>query len=453
MSKNVSLKQSLAIIFTIVASIVICVINEVSLFWGFLGSNVILVSFLIKKGFSPKKIFQASKYGILECSSLYFIILLMGSNIAIWMSSGIIPTIIYYGFSYMQGANYILFSFLGTALISTVMGTGLGTLSTIGIALLGIGKGFGLPPEIILGAIVSGAFVSDKISPVSALTNLTIATVDTTYKEYFKTAIKTLAPMVLICSIIYFIIGSSYSVQLEDSLLLEYKHVLDSAYFISPWLMLLPVLVIGLAVSGINVLKNMSVIFVIGTSITLFVQNTPLYKVYESVFWGYQADTGHSFINSIIKGGGVYPMIEVIGIVAGAIILNALLNLGEILQPLINRFMENTKTKYSLIFKTGVISSVLTTLTCDQTVGIIVPGKMLKNNYEELGMDSTLLARTIADTGTIIAPLEFWNVNSLIIIGLTGIHTFAYAPFAFLCFISPIVTLCFAFAMPKTNKI
>ncbi len=137
-------------------------------------------------------------------------------------------------------------------------------------------------------------------------------------------------------------------------------------------------------------------------------------------------------------------MLEVLLIVSFAIILNALLMSGDILTPLFSEFLKNTKTRFSLILKTGIISILLTSLTCDQTVGIIVPGEMLQSKYKDLKIKKEILARTISDTGTIIAPLEFWNVNALIILGITGISALEYAPFAVLCYIAPVVSFLFA---------
>lgn len=424
----------LIIIILMIAS---CVILDISLFWGFLASILILTTAIKDK----KTAYKAAYIGVKACKSLYLIILLLGANISIWMASGIIPTTIYYGFDRIAGVNYLAFAFVVTALLSTVMGTGLGTLSTVGLALFGIGKGFGLPAPILLGAIVSGAFISDKISPVSALTNLTMEIVDIKYKSYFKAQIKTLIITFTISAIIYYILGETMTPLIDTQLLNTYKEALIYNYEISPLLFLIPLAIIIMALTGVNVLKNMIVIFTSGSLIAIFYQKLSIELWFNSVIFGYKSNTGDVFIDSILKAGGIVPMVEVLLIVTAAIVLNGLLNHQKTLDPIFNRILVNTNTPTALVTKTGLISMFLTSITCDQTIGIVVPGQLLKSRYDDMNLDQSILARTISDTGTIIAPLEFWNVNSLIIFGITGISTMTYAPFAILCYLSPLVTI------------
>ncbi|MCH4887161.1 sodium:proton antiporter [Acidaminobacter sp. JC074] len=421
----------------VILCIASCVVLDISLFWGFLAAILILTASIKDK----KIAYKTALEGVKTCKSLYLIILLLGANISIWMSSGIIPTTIYFGFDKIAGVNFLAFSFVCTAILSTVMGTGLGTLSTVGLALYGIGKGFGLPEPILLGAIVSGAFISDKISPVSALTNLTIEVTSIDYKRYFKAAIGPLLITCLITGLIYYILGSSLTTAVDTSVLTGYQETLFENYKITPLLFLIPLAIIVMALSGINVLKNMLAIFTTGSLITIFYQKISVSLWFKSVIFGYKANTGQPFIDSILKAGGILPMVEVLLIVTAAIVLNGLLTHQKTLNPIFDRILAGTKTKTSLVFKTGIISMFLTSITCDQTIGIVVPGNILKDKYDEMNLKHEVLARTIADTGTIIAPLEFWNVNSLIILGITGISALQYAPFAILCYLSPIITI------------
>lgn len=424
----------LIIVITLIAS---CVLLNISLFWGFLAS-IILMTLLIK---DKNKAFKNTIVAVKQCKSLYVIILFLGANISIWMSSGIIPATIYYGFDKVSTVNFVGFAFLVTAVLSTVMGTGLGTLSTIGLALFGIGKGFGIPEHILLGAIVSGAFVSDKISPVSALTNLTLEVVGINYKTYFKQAIAPLLITLSICTVIYYTIGNSIKTTIDAPLLLSYQSTLMDHYEISPFLFLIPLAIIIMAIAGVKVIKNMLFIFIVGSLLTIFYQDISTISWLESVIFGYKANTGQIFIDSILRAGGIVPMIEVLSIVTAAIVLNSLLNHQNTLEPIFNWILKKTTNKTSLVLKTGLISIFLTSMTCDQTIGIVVPGNMLQKRYKDMNIEPAILARTIADSGTIIAPLEFWNVNSLIIVGITGISTFAYGPFTFLCLLSPIVSI------------
>lgn len=132
---------------------------------AFVVANIIIFIYLLIKGYECRDLLTASWRGIVECKELFMIILLMGATISVWLSSGIVPSLIYYGFGYMKSINLVLTAFISTAIVSYMMGTALGTLSTIGIALLGIGKGLMIPAPVLLGAIVSGSFIADKIAP------------------------------------------------------------------------------------------------------------------------------------------------------------------------------------------------------------------------------------------------------------------------------------------------
>lgn len=433
------MKKAILVLFTILSLLGTCVALGFSLFWGFLTSIVMLFGLSKDK----KEQMKWGLKGLKQVSSLYVIILLLGANISIWLASGMIPTLVYYGFSLLEKTNFLSVAFVVTALVSSVMGTGLGTLSTIGIAFYGMGLGFGLPGPVVLGTIVSGSFIADKISPVSALTNLTLKLVGVSYQSYVKSAWATLSVTLGITTLIYFVMNGfvTQTGTLQSDI---YRGVIGGHYVVSPYLLLLPLVMLFLSLRGFGVIKNMLFVLFSGTFLAVFIQKTSLLVVLKAMIFGYQAETGHVLIDGIFKAGGIVPMIEVVCIVAAAVLLNSLLMHSKTLEPLFEKLLYRTRTRPALIFKTALLSVFLTTITCDQTVGIVVPAEKLQKRYEDLGIPKEILARTLSDTGTIIAPLQFWNVNALIITGLTGISAIHYGPYAVLCYIAPLVTLGFA---------
>lgn len=407
----------------------------------FIIANLITILFLLNKGYSLKSIFPMIYRGIKECKSVFIIILLMGATISAWLSSGIVPSLIYYGFSYMQGVNFILAAFLGTMIISFVMGTACGTLSTLGIAMLGIGGGLSIPTPILLGAIVSGSFIADKIAPLSSLTNLTIQITGIGYREYLKSSLKTLIPSIVLTIFVYFSLGIKYSSCVDMDIISQYQGFIYQGFFVSPIFLLFPLLVIILAFSGIKTVYNMSIGVLVASLATIFVQRKSTAYLINSILWGYKAQTGMQELDKLISGGGAISMIEVVLIVMGSVSLSALFEGAELLKPIAKAFYKDDDTKFQLISKTGFLSIIFTAITCDQTVGILIPARFAANRFEKLGLNKSILARTISDTGTIVAPLMPWNVNSLIILGITGISAINYGPYAVLCFICPIITL------------
>lgn len=452
---KVSEKDTYAILITTVVSIVMCILLKVSLFYGFVLSIVFSIYKLVKIGFSFSYIKKIIIAGISECKMMYMLILLIGANISVWLSSGVVPSMMYYGFEYMKGVNFLFASFIITSVMAIFMGTAVGTISTIGIALIGVGKGFGVPSHILLGAIVSGAFIADKISPISGLLNLTLTTVKKSYRETIKSMLITLIPTYIITASIYYFIGKRYDLILDSSILHNYKLIISNEYFISPYLLILPVLVLIMSVSGRKITTCISVGLIGGIAFSLIFQNVSLYNIIQYILFGYKANTASGELNKILMSGGVFSMIEVVLIVIGAITLNSIFEGASLIRSLVDDVIANIKSKGELVLKTGIISSILTVVTCDQTVGIILPARLIKDKYDKLDVDYSILARTISDTGTIIAPLMPWNVNGLIILAISGVSALSYAPYALFCYICPVISVIvsheFKWLNPKMN--
>jgi len=411
------------------------------LLFGFIIANIITIIFLFKKGYKLKTLYKMMIAGIIECKVIFIIILLMGATISVWLSSGIVPGLIYYGFDYLKGINFVLAAFLSTMIISFIMGTAVGTLSTIGIAFLGIGTGLNIPAPILLGAIVSGSFIADKVAPISSLTNLTIQMTGTKYRDYLKSSLFTLIPTVLLSSFVYIFIGMKYSCSIDTNVIMQYQSTIYEAFVITPYFMLFPILFVILAFTGFNIVYNMSIGVTIASVLTIFVQKISFSNLIKAILWGFNAQTGVSSLDELVSGGGVIPLIEVLFIVLGSVTLSSLFQGTQLLKPMIKALYKESDGKLSLIAKTGLLSILFVTITFDQTVGIIIPANIASCRFDRLGLKRSLLARTISDTGTIIAPLQPWNVNSIIIYGVTGISALSYAPYAALCYISPIIAL------------
>lgn len=427
-------------LFLCIMPIVVCVILNIHLVYAFLLSVVFAVAMSLKNGFTKYEIKKMIIKEVMECKSLYLVILLIGATVSVWLSSGVVPSMIFYGLKYMHGMNILFSSFILISISSIFMGTAVGTISTIGIAVLGIGKGFGIPTSILVGVIVSGAFMADKISPISGLLNLTLTTAETNYKDMFRSSLYTIIPTILICSVIYYLIGNQYSQSGTSGQSIELMNAIKNEFIISPYFILVPITIVILSIIGVKSIYCMISGVVVGSIISIIYQNISLFDLIKHIFTGFNTDTSSKIINETLNSGGIISMISVVIIVIGAISLAAILQGTGIINYLTKDLIYKINSKKELIIKTGIISGILTIITCDQTIGIVVPSKLLKNKYDEIGVDRSILARTISDTGTIIAPLMPWNVNGLIVTLVTGVSCISYAPFAILCFIAPLVT-------------
>jgi NhaC family Na+:H+ antiporter len=431
--------------------IIVCIYFNISLIIGFAGGISISIIILKIRGFQLNVLVSLMLKGVKPCTSVLAIIALMGCTISIWLASGIVPTIIYYGYNYIGEVNFVFTCFLIAGITSIFMGTALGTFSTIGMALYGLGVGLSIPKPLLLGAIISGVFLADKISPISSLANLTLKLNNVSYKEYIKSSLRTLMPSIILSMIIFYILGLSYTNKPDIANILKLQQGIAEGYNISPLLLLFPIIMIVLAVKGTNIIYNMIFGIFGGTLISLFVQKLSLINIIEGLIWGYKAETAIPELNKLLQGGGAINMVEVMFIVILAVALTSLLEGVNLFEPLVNNFINSGKSKGSLIFRTAILSSVLTMVTCDQTVGILLPSKLLRKKYKDVGVKDVILARTISDSGTIIAPLMAWNVNAIIITSITGVSTMSYSIYTVFCYITPIVALLVAYLGNKIN--
>ncbi|WP_313371301.1 Na+/H+ antiporter NhaC family protein, partial [Sedimentibacter sp.] len=416
------------------------IIMSIPLYYGFLAGIVLTVAVLTKSGYILKDLIKTILTSVYEVKNLIIVILFIGATTSIWMASGVVPAIMYYGFSYMEGVNFLFAAFLIMAIVSLFMGTAIGTMSTVGISLSGIGMGLGIPQNLVVGMLVSGAFIADKISPLSGLINLLITTTGKSYKDIFKTMIVTLIPTIIITAAVYYVIGLNYTTG-DYSKLILYREAISEGFNTSPYLLILPVIVLGLSIAGLNSIITFSIGVGVGSILSILFQGSNIKAIIMSILFGYKGNTPSAELNKLLVSGGMISMIEAILIVIGAIVLVQLFEKGNILLPIMEKLVNGINNKITLVRRTGIMSSLLTVASCDQTAGIILPSKILRDKYEELNLDLTVLTRTISDTGIIVAPLMPWNINSFLIKPIMGITAAQYAPFAVLCFICPVVSM------------
>lgn len=427
------------------------IVLSIPLYIGFLAGIVLTMVVLLKSGYEFHDLLKTIVHSVLEIKNLIIIILFIGATTSIWLSSGVVPSIMYYGFTYIEGVNFLFAAFLIISAVSLFMGTAVGTMSTVGISLSGIGMGLGIPQNLIVGMLVSGAFVADKISPLSGLINLLMTTTEKSYKEIFRSMIVTLIPTIIITAAIYYVIGMKYTSGDYGNLLL-YREAISSGFNTSPFLLVLPVIVLGLSIAGMNSIITFSIGIAVGSVLSIVFQGATIGTILKSILFGYHGNTPSEELNRLLVSGGMISMVEAIFIVVTAIVLVQLFEKGNILMPLMERLIGGINTKMSLIARTGIVSTLLTVATCDQTAGIILPIKVLKNKYKEMELDLSVLTRTISDTGIIVAPLMPWNINSFLIKPIMGISAAQYAPYAVLCYVCPFVSMFITYMLLKRKS-
>lgn len=445
-------KWGITIALVFIASIVACLSMGVTLLFGFVTTLLITSMILNAKGIKVKKTLSYALEGINSVKSIYFVIFMIGINVALWIASGIVPSLIYYGFSIVNHVNFILFAFLVTGIFALFIGTGLGTLSTIGVAIFSLGISAGMPKVLLLGVILSGAYVADRLSPISALVNFTLETVGVSFKAYFIKTLKQMLPAMVITGIFYLLMSINVKSTLTEASILEYKTILSNTFYISGWFFIVPIGVLALSLKGYK--SNVTLGFGVITSmlIAIGVQHVSLIELFSYMFNGFHTSSDAQLIQSL-QIGGARSMIEVVFIVMGGISMSTIFEKCGWINPLVKFVTLKSPTKTALYLRTSLLSIGLDALTCDQTVGIIIPGRNLKEAFADHGLDAADLAAIIANSGTAIAPLMPWNVNAIIILAITGVPATAFAPFMILNFVTIVWILFYTFLVESREKI
>jgi len=358
---------------------------------------------------------------------VFIIILLMGASIAMWLSSGTVAFLMVQGMVLAKGDFFLPVIYLLSAICSLLIGTALGTFSTVGLAFLGMGRAMGVPDPLLIGTLISGVFLADRLAPMSGLVTLMLRQSGTSYRDFFKASWKRIA-VVMVFNVVFYgiagmLLGQHGSVPPIHSVPGFYSSVL---------LWLMPVLMIVLAARGVPTVWTLGGGVAAGFVLSILVQGDSFLVTMNFLLNGFSSPL------SGLKGGGVLKMLEVICIVGMAIIYNQMLAETGMTQVLLERVTRRCSGTTSYMRRMAALSLMLTSLTCDQTVGILLPLDAIRKGSERMNIDKEVQASLVANTGVLVAPIEFWNVNALIISALTGVSALQYGPWCIFCWLLPL---------------
>lgn len=369
---------------------------------------------------------------------LFFFI---GMMISSWMASGTIPTFIYLAFEMVTGKWFYAIVFVVTSAIGLGIGSSLTTAATIGAAFMGVAGALGLSPAITAGAIVSGAFFGDKMSPLSDTTTLASSTVKVDLFDHIKNMAWTTIPAFLLSFIFFFIlspseIGSSFETTAmikQELLKMNLVH----------WYSFIPFVILAvLAVKKVPAFITLGASTVSAMVISLFLtEKSGWTELLAILYSGYKADTEIQEVVSLLSRGGIESMLFSVSLVLLALSMGGLLFRLGILQGLLSGLDRGVK-KVSVLIGSTVASSIgINFLLGEQYLSIILTGNMFESHYRQAGLHPKNLSRVLEDAGTVINPLVPWSVCGVFLTSVLGVSTFEYAAFTIFCILSPLLTL------------
>lgn len=398
-------------------------------------------------------------------SSAIIILLLIGALGGAWMVSGVVPTIIYYGMEIMSPKWFLVSACLICSLVSVLTGSSWTTIATIGVALMGIGKALGFSEAWIAGAVISGAYFGDKMSPMSDTTVLASSTVGTPLFTHIRYMLYTTVPTYFITLTIFTVVGLGQG-EMVTSHVATVQHGLQQTFIISPWLILVPVLTFVLILMRLPSMVVLFLATLLGVVAAVLCQTHLLDQVagithegiaqrirgaFIIVYGSTDLDTGMLELNDLVATKGMAGMLNTIWIILCAMAFGAAMTATRMLESIMQALLRLVRGTVSLVASTAFSGMFLNIVSADQYLSIILTATMFGDTYKKNGYESRLLSRTCEDSATVTSVLIPWNTCGMTQASVLGVSTLVYAPYCFFCYLSPIVTILVAAFLPKKN--
>jgi NhaC family Na+:H+ antiporter len=379
------------------------------------------------------------------------ILFLVGALAGTWLVSGIIPAMVYYGLQVLSPAIFLPASVIIAAIISIATGSSWTTSATVGIALVGIGSALGIPTGMIAGAVISGAYFGDKMSPLSDTTNLAPAMAGTDLFTHIKYMAYTTVPTIIITLIVFAILSGTIETNGNtdiSSLLTS----INNTFYISPWLFLVPGVVIAMIVMKTKPLIALSIGVILAAIFAFIFQGDVLNGISESnfgaisksIFTDVKIQTDDEKLTELFSSGGIAGMIWTILLIICAMVFGGIMDAIGALAKITKELLSVATSVFGLFASTVVSCLGLNAIASDQYLALVIPGKMFKKAYEDRGLAPENLSRTLEDSGTVTSVLIPWNTCGAYQSGVLGVSVSDYFVYAIFNYLSPFMTLLFA---------
>lgn len=446
MIRNINNKYILAITPVI---LLLSLLLKIPIYIGIAVCLIITFTVSNLKGYKKRELFQMMKDGVLKVKFVLIMLFFIGILISTWMKIGTLPSMIYYGIKLLSNTNILLAAFISCSIMSMIIGTGIGTVSTMGIVYMGIANGLNIPLAPVVGAVVAGAYLGDRTSPMSSNLNLIVNVTDVPLHSFLKTLFKTSIPTFILSLLFYWIVGSRYMVNsngYNDLMYLRELLINNSSINI---LCLLPplLIIIEIAIFRWSIVKSIIVSLIVSIIIGFYLTPSEMSDIFSIIVYGYHPLNIE--IASIMSGGGVVSMLAVLTVIVLSTSLCGIYDGTNMLEPILENVSKRIKNKFDLFLYTGLTSLIISIVTFNQTLASIIPGKYLRKKCDEIGADREYFALSISDVGMITVPIIPWNVNAILVVTITHVSALDYLPFAVFCWGLPIVSIVMAFLRNK----
>lgn len=426
--------------------------NQIALF---MASGVAMLV-AMKNGHRWHALEGAIANGVSVTVNAILILLMVGAVIGAWIISGTVPAMIYYGLKLIDPSAFYLTTCIVCALAALSIGSSWSVIGTIGLGLFGVAASLGISPEITAGAIISGAYFGDKMSPLSDTTNLAPAVAGTDIFTHIRHMTWTTVPAIGIALVIYGLLGLGIESSAPAEGVDQKLRYLEQVFHVGPHLLAPIVVVVVLAACKFPALPAMLLSACAGIVVSLIFQRPLLLDfaatdnlhdvavmikgVWTALFDGYIATTPDAELNELLSRGGMSSILNTIWLVIAAMMFGSIMEHAGLLQRLIRGVMSMATSTGGLIVATACTCIGVNVIAADQYISIVLPARMYRVEFEKKNLAPQNLSRTLEDAGTVTSPLVPWNTCGAFIYGVLGITAFAYAPYCFFNILCPVIT-------------
>ena len=422
----------------------------------------------LKSGNSWKSILKGVSNSIASTTPAIIILLLIGSLAGTWLISGIVPTMIYYGLQILNPKIFLVAAAIICAIVSLASGSSWSTIATVGIALLGIGNALDISNGLTAGALISGAYFGDKMSPLSDTTNLAPAMAGTDLFTHIRHMMYTTIPSFVISLLIFLFIGLSMDNTQNSDDITNLLMAIENSFNISPWLFLVPVIVLLLIMKKVPALPALFAGTLLGGIFAIFFQPHLIIELsgidsnffqasYVSIINAMGSETSintsNKMINDLLSSGGMYGMLNTIWLIICAMCFGGIMEASGALKKISQSIIQYAESTGSVIATTACTCLFFNVTASDQYLSIVVPGRMYADTFKDKGLAPENLSRTLEDSGTVTSVLVPWNTCGATQSAVLGVATITYLPFCFFNIISPLMTILYGYLGFKIKKI
>lgn len=401
-------------------------------------------------GYDWDTIEKSMMNGIFRALQAIIILAIIGILVGIWIVSGVVPTMIYYGLQILSPSVFLLAALIICSITSVATGTSWGTMGTMGLALMGIALGLGIPAPVAAGAIISGAYFGDKMSPLSDTTNLAPAMAGTDVFTHVKFMMLPTMITYVICMIFFTFLGFRYAASgnaADTSTITTMSTGLAHTFNINPLLLLPPVIVIVAVACKIPAIPGI-VLGILSAALLGPIFQGPesnLGAILNAGMYGYQSATGIQAVDDLLTSGGLMNMMFSISLTILAMMFGGIMETTKQLEVIVSQLLKLIRTPKGLVTLTELTCVASNATMPEQYISIVVPGRMYAETYKDMGLHPKTLSNALEGAGTVTSALIPWNTCGVYILSVLGVSTAQYAPYALFNYLMPIIVIALSF--------